>query len=280
MIGKIINTFFKPFGVRISRLQKTNNIESPPEVLRNINDVIYMQGLPFLYKPVALEVPVNKIINPLGYKFGSNDYNPFVQTLRNQALKYEVSALKKYYDNFQPSNAAEALGANFHKPFKLNELPAYSCRFLTPWSSHTPESAIKQVQIDTLNENREYGNLNIGIEGGDLLHGPVKLEKGEIEFKRLKRVFDSIKKNGYKRNNSLDGDIKVYLLKKGDEYRYLILSGNHRLAAAVALGMEYIPVRLLAYHIINLDDIDSWPQVRIGLWDKENAKIYFNYLFE
>lgn len=281
MIERLINKTLSVAGLRLSRISKKKALNSQlPEVLKDPMDVIYMQGIPFLYNiPVALEIPVADIVNPLGFGYGPNDENPFVQTLKEGSETYEESTLKNYYDTFQPANAAEALRANFSEDFALRNVPAYACRFLVPWSTMTPEKSIRSVESITINENKEHGDIKLGIEGGDLLHGPVSDEKGKIEFKRLKKTYLSIKEKGYLRKAGGDGDIKVYILRSDNITKYIMNSGTHRLASVAALNMESIPVRLLAYHIIEKEYVESWPQVRKGLWKAEDALRYFDLLF-
>jgi hypothetical protein len=79
-------------------------------------------------------------------------------------------------------------------------------------------------------------------------------------------------------NSLLKCDKVDEVIGMGSEPTDLILSGNHRIAALSALEFEYVPARLLAYHFINRQDVECWPQVRLGLWDSTNAQSYFDHL--
>ena len=51
--------------------------------------------------------------------------------------------------------------------------------------------------------------------------------------------------------------------------------GNHRVAVASALGIKSIPV--LVTKIIRLDELEYWPNVINGLFNKDQAiKIFYN----
>jgi hypothetical protein len=64
------------------------------------------------------------------------------------------------------------------------------------------------------------------------------------------------------------------------EYRFLVRHGHHRIGAAAALGMTTIPAHVSHGAIINVKDLEHWPQVRIGVWSREQALGYFHHLFD
>ncbi len=279
-LARFVNRALKPLGISVVRHSKRST-HLPPEVLRHPMDVIYMQGNRYFYRhEVALEVPVAELVNPLGFGYGPDDWNPFVQTLREMAPTYEASILSKYYAAFQPANAAEALRADFTESFRLRDVPAYGCRLLIPWTAFTVHDALEGVRSTTFRENLEHGRSRLGVDGGDLYFGPVGTEKGRIEHARMLKVFESVRKNGYIRRWDFDGDIHVYVLRKGNRLRYLMNNGTHRAAAVSALGFTTVPARLIAHHLIEHEHIASWPQVRMGLWDRRNAQVYFEHLFK
>ena len=70
-----------------------------------------------------------------------------------------------------------------------------------------------------------------------------------------------------------------YLLRKHSEFRFVVTGGHHRLAAASALGLERIPVRIDFQTIIIPADADYWPQVIRRVWSKSEALAYFKKLF-
>ncbi len=273
---------FAKAGLRISRIAKASNINSPPEVVSSPIAASYREGNRFLLEPAAVQIEVSKVVNPQGFSFSTDlgSWNPFVQCLMEGDNGYEHSILKKYYTAFNPKNAQEALIANFQKPFSLAAAPYYASRFLIPWSTVSIDKATRSVESIAKNENREHANSSTGIEGGDLLLGPVSEEKGRIEYKRYHLIYQSIKTNGYQRNGSNDGDIKVYVLERDGDYRYLVNSGAHRMTAVSACGLKEVPARLLCAKIIKEEEVIFWPQVQMGLWDEENALIYFNHLFD
>jgi hypothetical protein len=88
----------------------------------------------------------------------------------------------------------------------------------------------------------------------------------------------------------LTEQIKNYGFKYGEDYGYVNAEifiannmirwkpggeGNHRVAVASALGIKSIPV--LVTKIIRLDELEYWPNVINGLFNKDQAiKIFYN----
>jgi len=282
MIKKLIKKAFNILGYELrAKNVKVNKYQEPPEVVSDINEYLYRQGSRYLLgEEVALEVDINKIVSPLGFRYAKDANNPFVDALIDGTKVYKESLLKEYFDGFQPKNAAEALGDSFTPSFKLRNYKPYTARFLLPWTNMEYECAKKRIERITIKENKEHGDILLGIDGGDLLMGPVSEIKGSIELSRLLKVYQSIKDRGYIRKSDKDGDIKVIALKNGEEFRYVLLSGTHRAASVAALMFDKIPVKLMVHKVIEKEDVSIWPQVKYGCWDKENASFYFDYLFK
>jgi hypothetical protein len=129
-------------------------------------------------------------------------------------------------------------------------------------------------------ENERTGYPDVGIEEGYKYFGPVSPRKGQIEYGRLCNVFESIKSNGFKRSPGWDGDIGGFLLRRGDDYRFVISFGHHRLAAVAALGYETVPVKIIHPVVVDRRDAPHWPQVKHGVWTQAEALRYFDHLFD
>ena len=61
---------------------------------------------------------------------------------------------------------------------------------------------------------------------------------------------------------------------------YFMRHGHHRVHAMAALGHQHIPAKVRNSAIIRIDDVDSWPQMRRGVWPKRAAIDYLNHLFD
>jgi len=238
-------------------------------------DAIYSPGNPYtgrrLWQPgFCVDIGITRTI--MGFSFSQSGWNPHTATLGQYQLlgdriRYEDSILKEYYDLFQPRNSLET--------FQIDEgqgslaTQSFKEDFILPWY---------------------YGKPGLSIHGeGWIFSGPVSIQMGTAELYRTIRVYDSIKEEGYLpgkyRRSSRDfheDHIHGYLLKKGKNYRFIIVGGNHRAAALSALGWNELPVTFIAGYprVVDIQNIEEWPQVRKGNITISAAQEIFNCYFD
>jgi len=235
----------------------------------------------------AFKCEVSKSIIREGFSYSLKEWHPYVALLRHykagKAKTYEQSILKDYYDVFQPRDAAEVLTCATSDVVNLRDLHPLAA--VTPWSPKSPHETQKKARHSVEIENREEGYTDLSVEDGTPSYGPVASEKGLMEYNRLVRTFNSIQSYGYVRGKEGEvrewgKDINGILLFRNGDYRLLVQSGYHRMAAVAASGYERIPVCFARRAVIRPEDADYWPQVRSGLWSKKDAIQYFNDLFD
>lgn len=231
----------------------------------------------------AFNCPVELCRFESGFGYAQNEWHPFVATLKqyknNKDLEYKDTILKKYYERWQPVNAAEAL-TGFHKaPKQLNQMPSF-CMFLLPWTTRSPEwvktSMTKYINADY----SEHGRPDLRWDQHGLLHfGPVADALGLLEFSRLTNIYDRLEAGGYDRNH---GEIGVFMVRREDDYRFLIGGGGtHRAAAMAAIGYQTFPAQYKVDNFVaNARDVPYWPLVCSGLWTQNEALDYLDHLFE
>ena len=231
----------------------------------------------------AFRCPINKIVYNNGFGYAKHKWHPFRAALqahqRGESRAYRGSLLERYYATWQPDNALEALaGFNGHgSPAALAALPSYAF-YHAPWTVHPPDETRGRVEWFSNRDNATHGRPALRLAShGFKMHGPVHPEKGALEYRRLLRVYDSIRTHGYDRSH---GEIGVVILRRGSELRYLNRRGMHRAATMAALGHSTVPARLNLPFVIDLNDVNHWPQVRAGVWDRESAIQYFSFLFD
>lgn len=273
-----INVSFRanPFFLSIYRdgnrsLDESDIVDCPLEALSLEQDG----------KNVVFMCPLDKVVSPMGFSYSPETWHPFVETVREfsegDCESYESSVLKKYYEKWTPDNAAEAL-VGFEKPPSLfYDQPAHIHR-LYPWKASGVEKIDKEIRSWAHKDNMEHGYVRWKLEtDGYQFHGPVSHEKGNLEFKRLTKLYKTIKKEGY---NLTFGGVSVLMLRNGDEFRFIQAGpGIHRTAVMAGLGYELIPAEFKRCCVIDIDFVDYWPQVLKGIWSRESAVAYFNYLF-
>ena len=280
LVKKVIDRITYPLGFEIKRvaLNQNKTVKLPPIFDDPLEALPYAQR----QKRVAFECPINLTIKPNFLTYGSNGFHPFVETLveygKGKADCYEDSVLKVFYDNHQPKNAFEAMLGFDNCPDQYKDYPSYLYR-LTPWEVKTPAKVMKIVRNFTREHNLDNNKKNMTLEtDGYQYHGPVSMEKGQLEFERLTRIYKRLKKNGYDRKM---GHANFLVLKRGKDVRFLSHGpGNHRTAAMSALGYETIPGIFYEPSIIDIQMIEYWPQVKNGLWSIKQATDYFDHVFE
>ncbi len=202
-------------------------------------------------KSTVFEVELNKCVDLYGADF-TDDFHHFTQVLKeyqdNPKLTYQDSVLKTYYGYFQPNNLEEALFIKKGRAPRLNR----------GWIGYPWFWDKSQKLIFT----SKPGETRVG---GNHFFGPNTDEFGDAELKRLVPLYDLLKEQGYHPELFADGYISGYLLVKGDDYRFVVTEGQHRIACLAALGYEKIRCRFSNQpqypHLVLWEEMKKWPQV-------------------
>ncbi len=275
LVKKMIRKSFGAAGLEIAR-RKPNGLHAviPPPLLDDYREAVYeMQG----GGKAAFRCPIGKIVVKNGFAFGSGRWNPFEATMAEFArcrTSYPDSVLRRYYEIFTPQNALEALLFTDHES-ELSNYPSYTLH--TPFTCMTVDEAMEWRRTYYRHEMQVVLDDDTDISEGFKYHGPVSQRIGEAEFTRCVDVYRALRENGYLRPH---GDVGVMILRRGDEERFLLAPGHHRVAAMAALGMTWVPAFIKHGGIFHLRDLHLWPQVRRGVWKPELAEAYFHHLFD
>jgi hypothetical protein len=260
-------------GIAVRRVEQ----HQPPAVFEDpLEALVHAQG----GKPAAFHCPLDHCIAFNGFQFGGPGWHPFVEAARELGRSperaYAGSLLERYYDVWQPADAAEALiGCGAVELGTLARLPSYG--YIAPWLSVTTEEFLRNQANWVKEENISFGGEGLSISAGYNHHGPVSNAKGIIEHERLKSLYRSISDKGLLRTW---GDVEATMLKRGSEQRFMIVRGHHRSAVASALGALDVPACFPRVKVVDLEEAEYWPQVRRGVWSLEAAVVYFHHLFD
>lgn len=226
--------------------------------------------------------PIANLVRPNGWQFGDANWNPF-STVAKKLLgdpnnKYMNSALERYYSYHQPRNAAQAVVGLEQTACQLTKLEPLMV-YLVPWeSSSVTELRSELIKVFRADLKQHCGPQNLSIEKhGWKDHGSVSPIFGEFEFQRIRNIILSVKSKGYIQDGS---GVRVWVLQRGNEYRFLIRGGMHRAAVADAMGLEFLSVSFIRPWVINCDEVIYWSGVKQGIWKKTEALRYFNHLFD
>ena len=181
------------------------------------------------------------------------------------SISFDKSVINEFYRRFQPLNYEQLL-LDKTSDFKdlRKSIIEYGVRRL-PWLEYA---------------KKKSGNFQTP------LIGPTDEGTAYDQYKRTLSAFVHMKEVGYHPEVYPDGYISGNLLvDEGDDYRFIVRLGNHRLSALSAVGVKDVEVKILIERdpvggIVRLSDIDSWPQVRNGFFSKESAELIFKAFFK
>ncbi len=220
-------------------------------------------------KSTIFEVELSKCLDLYGSGY-LNDAHHFTEVLKqyqgNNELEYSDSVLKTYYDQFQPRNLEEALF------IEKGRAPMLSKGWIGyPWLWN------KKMKVIF---NKEHSETR---PGGIHHFGPNTDDFGAGELKRLIPLYKIFKEQGYQPELFFDGYISGHFLIKGDDYRFIVTEGQHRVACLAALGYETIRCRFSSEpqypKVILWQDVKKWPQVANGVYSRNLALRIFERFF-
>lgn len=115
------------------------------------------------------------------------------------------------------------------------------------------------------------------------LFGPVSAKQMATEKLRLDSLVKSISENGVIDRQAIQPGGAItgqLLLNNEDDYRIMVINGNHRVAVLSHLGLVHIPIRFrLGSPPVRLSDLNRWPGVTDGRFSPETALILFHTFF-
>ncbi|QEA40525.1 hypothetical protein FGL86_16530 [Pistricoccus aurantiacus] len=235
--------------------------------------------------PVLLNIPLThcRALGLMAYPCNGESRHPFIRALKEYAQSgiedYQLSELKKYYDNVQPNNGAEYLGLKDPQASRLaNQSPL--C-MVEPWIGSAAEK-YKARKLQTTWEEARANGLKQERNLEWIFIGPLSEARGALELRRLIRLYQSIQTKGYLRSDDIDGDMTGFLLVREDEFRVVINRGQHRVCALAAHGYATVPIRFLgrAPSLVIRDEVKQWPGVTSGSLSADEALEIFDRMFE
>jgi hypothetical protein len=235
-------------------------------------------------QPFLIDIDVTRLRGhgALGLVLDRGIGHPFIDTMAayglGQQSGYAGSAVEKFYRDWTPASAVDALGLDAAAASSaLRQLPPYAT--LLPWFQQNPDEflAIRESWIRA--ELSDYG-ARLDPEHGGLENGPWSPIKGAYEYQRIVSVYDSIRERGYVPAAQRDAHIYGHLLIDGDDWCVLLRNGNHRASALVALGWTRIPVLVISgTETPRRLEAAHWPNVRNGVFTLDQATAVFDRVF-
>jgi hypothetical protein len=273
LAGRAVKRTLCRFGYRITALGQAEGPLDLREVTDDPIEALYLAG----GRPFVINVPLRlcRNLGPAAFPCTARANNPFVETLLAYSKSPDPAAfdspLHQYYEYWQPTNAAEALGLSVSS--RLSALSALAS--IMPWTTTEPRRMRERREYWIRVENEEH-NSNLEVQDGWSLFGPVSLKRSQFEIRRLINIYESIKNNGYQSDTTSIGG---RLLVRERQGRVFISGGQHRVAALAALGYSHASLRIYGT-VVRRHEHGYWPQVRSGLFTREEAINLFDRIFD
>lgn len=272
-IKRIIKSLFQAFGLDVTSAESK---PKPPPIYDDLERVLAFNRVGIR---ASYECPIDQCVILSGFSFSETGWHPFVEAcrdinVRSGKLRYQGSFLEKYYNTWTPDSSGKAVAGFKSAPEVLKSIAPFTLH--APWMPACPQDREALMERIIVDENTVAGCPELDAREGYGLHGPVSEIKGEIEFHRLIKIYESIKASGYDRTQG-DGDVTVIGIEYNGQFRFCVMHGQHRVAAVAALGLKAVPVNIT--NVVHYSEICHWPQVYRDYWSERQAQKFIEHLF-
>jgi hypothetical protein len=224
--------------------------------------------------PAPFLIDLERTTTPCGFSYAADGWHPYAAALEEHltdpALPYERSILHRYYHRFRPQNVQEVLLEDVSEP-------------LPPLSTWPPVPKLFK-HLWTLNPRRVeqiLGRSTAWARNIKQHFGPQSAEQARAHLARIVAVHDSLRERGYRPDAYPDGTVTGYFLESDGDYRFMVVLGNHRLAAFRAAGVDRLVARLHPGHppVINAARLEHWSRRSGRVLPLSVARRVFGKLF-
>ena len=278
-VKKFLVYFLAIFNLKIIKLRSKKLIDTTKNNFNPLS-IQYIVGI----KTNIAIIDLDKGRTDRWFETTSKSLDPAIFAIRN-ALKKDLSGNLLYSDIFSTlklnhslssyKSAAEYLDIDIVKNKELQNYPWWAKVY--PWENRTFDDKLKYYPQE-VKENRLRNGMKI------LSNNPDEIMKDDFEnslsshARQYAELAEKIKKDGFKYGIDYT-HVSAEIFVNRDAYCWKVgLEGNHRIAAAAALGLERIPVNITK--IIKLDELKYWPNVKLGYFNEKQAIKIFYSIFD
>jgi hypothetical protein len=214
-----------------------------------------------------MEIEIRECVHYCAFRYGHDEYHPyetFVKRLhRGDAFLSIRDELELFLKKYRPRHLGEALGAKLDNDYPL---------WLFPWSRWWKFFLASRNSGWYATPERIPDILTHFSRAG------IPKPMIEKELRWLQGAYRSITEHGYR--PEVFGFPKGRLLQGvGGRRACLVLDGNHRVSALSAHGYGSLLVHCARWNRIALDDLESWPGVKLGFFPGDDAERIFAAYF-
>lgn len=224
--------------------------------------------------PVAFEVDLHRVTTACGFSYAADGWHPYraalAQVLADPARPLDDTVLTDYYARFRPRNVREALVPAHHGPVPpLDTWPTAIPLVRLPWGvTRRQVAGILEAPPATLEERQ-----HVGPRDGAFVVRQVE---------RLVEAHRSFTDHGYAPELHSDGHLVGYFLVRDDDYRFVVLHGNHRLAAMEVHGILRPQATLMLGHppVVHRDQLARWDRGPLAVMPASTRELLFDAMFD
>jgi hypothetical protein len=222
----------------------------------------WLQGLWSRWGIGETNVALAQCVHYGAFRYGRAEYHPYETYLADLVRDGDRAAararLLDFLQHYRPQNFGEALGVDLDQAQPL---------WLYPWNRGAPVPAWVQDEKDCPDILTHF------------LPGGIPRRRLEEEFDWLERALQSVRQHGYQPRKFRSAILATKLERADGTTAYLLLDGNHRIAALSALGHHSVPVCCPPWLVVRESELPRWPQVRRGAYTAGDAGRVFHAYF-
>lgn len=204
---------------------------------------------------VLFRVDLHRVTTACGFSYHDDGWHPYLATLRQVVergdLTYADTALARYYEAFRPRSVQEALLPEVRSPLApIAAWPPLKLLLRHLWSL-TPRQVARLLHSPT------------GPPARSQHVGPQDETVGAFHLRRIVDAWHGVRTTGYRPADFPDGPLAGYFLLADDDYRFVVLDGNHRLPSLAQLQVRRPLATLVRGHPATIRDTE--PVASAGL---------------
>lgn len=157
----------------------------------------------------------------------------------------------------------------------LHRFPAWA--HVLPWGERSPKEMMRWLP-PRIRRNRNFHGARIPAwRGRAKIMRLDSLASTDSHGKQFFELSKAVCSQGFWDKCNLEDPFRVWLLARGEETRWLVYSGNHRVAAIVANGLQSVHAELQA-RVVE-EDVSRWPNVANQSFTEDEALKIFDNLW-
>lgn len=230
---------------------------------------------------LIMDIDLSKCRTNRWFSMSKNTLDPTIFAIKNSLkkdLKHKelyiniLDILKKQKKLIFFTDAAKLLDINADHIGDIKNYPWWATVY--PWENRTFKYNLDHHPYEVKNNRAKNGFKILSNNPNEIMKDDLKNSLSS-HAKQYAQLTELIKKNGFKYGGEY-GYVTVELFVMNNKFCWKIGGeGNHRAAAAAALGLKKIPA--LITKIIRLEELEYWPNVINGSFNKDQAsKIFYN----